>query len=576
MEAVLKIDGLAPGAQAYATIAAVDLGILNLTGFESPDPDGHYFGQRRLGVEIRDVYGRLIDGMQGTPGRIRSGGDGGGAFRSPPPTEELVAVFSGVLTADAEGRVRTPVPLPDFNGTVRLMAVAWTDEGVGQAEADVLVRDPVVVQVAMPRFLAPGDASRLRLDLTHAFGPVGEVAVSVSAVDPGLLPDGGAAFSGVIEESGRLVFDAALTGGTVGDHRLSVETVTPGGDRLGKALTLPVRLLDPPLARQTRIELAAGETLTLDAAVFDGLAPGTASASLAFGPLAEFDVPGLLTALEAYPWGCTEQITSRAMPLLYFSATAEALGLAQGTAVDERIAEAIRGVLANQTGAGGFGLWSADFGDSWLDAYVTDFLSRARAAGHDVPDRAFEAALGNLGNLVNAYGDFEAGGEDLAYALMVLAREGRASIGDLRYYADTRATQFATPLAQAQLGLCAEPRGGPAAGGRDVPAGLRRRGGWRGGAALPGGLRQRVARCGRGAGAGGRGGERGGRPGGVGRDRHGAGAGALAAGEPLVAAGGQCADRRGAGRGDPRRRRAGRRGRCCGSTRWRWRRRRCG
>ena len=69
-----------------------------------------------------------------------------------------------------------------------------------------------------------------------------------------------------------------------------------------------------------------------------------------------------------------------------------------------------------------------------------------------MPDRAFEAALGNLSNLVNAYGDFEKGGEDLAYALMVLAREGRAAIGDLRYYADTRADAFATPLAQAQLG----------------------------------------------------------------------------------------------------------------------------
>ena len=105
-EAVLRIDGLAPGERAYATIAAVDVGILNLTGFEAPDPDGHYFGQRRLGVEMRDVYGRLIDGLQGTPGRLRSGGDAGLGFRAPPPTEELVAVFSGV----ARGRRRGPRP----------------------------------------------------------------------------------------------------------------------------------------------------------------------------------------------------------------------------------------------------------------------------------------------------------------------------------------------------------------------------------------------------------------------------------------------------------------------------------
>ncbi|MBP7242760.1 alpha-2-macroglobulin family protein [Amaricoccus sp.] len=453
MPVSLRVEGLAPGAQAYATIAAVDVGILNLTGFRSPDPVGWYFGQRRLGVEIRDVYGRLIDGMQGVAGQLRSGGDGGGSLQGPPPTEELLATFSGVLVADASGVARTSVPLPDFNGTVRLMAVVWTVEGVGQAEKDVLVRDPVVAQASMPRFLAPGDVSRLRLDLAHAFGPAGPVTVRVSASDPALLPAGGASFAGDLAEGGRLVFDAPLTAGLPGDDRIAIETVAPGGERLAQDLTLPIRANDPEIARQSRIALAPGETLTLDAAVFDGLAPGTARATIAAGPLAEFDVPGLLTALEAYPWGCTEQVISRATPLLFFAETARALGLASGREADARIAEAIGRVLGNQTGAGGFGLWGPEPGDSWLDAYATDFLSRARALGHTVPDRAFAAALANLGNIVNAYGDFEKGGEDLAYALMVLAREGRASIGDLRYYADARAGAFATPLAQAQLGL---------------------------------------------------------------------------------------------------------------------------
>ncbi|MFO1209776.1 MAG: alpha-2-macroglobulin family protein [Amaricoccus sp.] len=450
-DAVLKIGGLAPGAKAYATIAAVDVGILNLTGFEAPDPDGHYFGQRRLGVEMRDVYGRLIDGLAGTPGRLRSGGDAGLGFRAPPPTERLVATFSGVLEADADGRVRAPVSLPDFNGTVRLMAVAWSADGVGQATRDWLVRDPVVVQASLPLFLAPGDSTRLRLDLAHAKGPAGDVSVTLTG-DPGLLPDGGS-FTGTLADKGRLTFEAALAGTTPGDHSLTVDTVTPAGEHLLKQLTVPVRANDPELARQDRIELAAGQTVTLDAAVLAGLAPGTAHATVALGPLAAFDVPGLLTSLEAYPWSCTEQTVSRAMPLLYFTATAEALGIAGAAQAGERIDEAIRRVLANQNGAGGFGLWSAEAsGDGWLDAYVTDFLSRARAQGHPVPDFAFRSALANLTNLVNGYPDFEKGGEDLAYALLVLAREGRAAIGDLRYYADTRAGAFATPFAQAQLG----------------------------------------------------------------------------------------------------------------------------
>ena len=80
------------------------------------------------------------------------------------------------------------------------MAVAWTADGVGQATKDWLVRDPVVVQASLPRFLAPGDATRLRLDLAHATGPAGEVAVTLVAADPGLLPDGGS-FTGTLADA---------------------------------------------------------------------------------------------------------------------------------------------------------------------------------------------------------------------------------------------------------------------------------------------------------------------------------------------------------------------------------------
>ena len=86
MEVAVKVDGVDAGETAYVTLAAVDVGILNLTGFEAPDPQGYYFGQRRLGVELRDVYGRLIDGMTGARGhgphrrrRRRADGDGGAA-----------------------------------------------------------------------------------------------------------------------------------------------------------------------------------------------------------------------------------------------------------------------------------------------------------------------------------------------------------------------------------------------------------------------------------------------------------------------------------------------------------------
>ena len=453
LEAVVRVDGVAEGETAHVTLAAVDQGILNLTGFEPPDPEGHYFGQRRLGMEFRDVYGRLIDGMTGAMGELRSGGDAGASLetRGPPPTEELVAFFAGPLEVGPDGRAEARFDLPAFNGTVRLMAVAWSRTGVGQADAEVLVRDPVVVNAALPRFLAPGDTGRMLLEITHAAGPAGRMGLDVTA--QGVALDAASVPSGVaLEEGGTARLELPVTAAAPGDHAIRVALTTPDGRQLVKEVPIGVRVNDPAVSETRRLSLDPGSELALDDALFAGLRPGTGEAMVSADPFARFDAPGLLAALDRYPYGCTEQVTSQALPLLYLSELGEAMGLGTARDLDARIDGAIRLVLTRQAANGAFGLWRAGSGDFWLDAYVTDFLSRARAEGHEVPDTAFRAALDNLRNRVNYAPDFDSGGEDIAYALMVLAREGAAAMGDLRYYADVKADAFATPLAQAQLG----------------------------------------------------------------------------------------------------------------------------
>lgn len=451
LDVALKVDGTA-GETAYVTLAAVDVGVLNLTRFQTPSPDGYYFGQRKLGVELRDVYGRLIDGS-GAAGRLRSGGDSqaSAGLQGPPPTENVLAQFSGALTVGADGMVSHSFDLPDFNGTVRLMAVVWSETGVGHAEQDVLVRDPVVLVANAPRFMTPGDQSRVRLEMTHAFGAVGDFEVTLGSTLGLSLADAGTQ-TVTLAKGERAVLNLPMTADLVGKQRFEVFVKTPDGKVLAKNINVPVQWNDPEIARQTRVTLAAGQALSMDVNMLAGLHDGTIRATLAVGPLARFDAPGLLTALDRYPYGCTEQVTSKAMPLLYFDQLSEALGLADKKRVAERINQSILRVLGNQASNGAFGLWYPSSGDLWLDSYVTDFLSRARGQGYDVPDLAFERALNNLRNRVNYAADFEQGGEDVAYALMVLAREGYAAIGDLRYYSDTRSGAFATALAQAQLG----------------------------------------------------------------------------------------------------------------------------
>ena len=451
MDVAVKVDGVAEGETAYATIAAVDVGILNLTGFGTPDPKDYYFGQRKLGVGIRDIYGRLIDGLNGATGIVRSGGDAGAQARlaAPPPTEELVAYFAGPVTVGADGMAHATFDLPSFNGTVKVMAVVWSKTGVGQASKDVLVRDPVVVTASVPRFMAPGDQSRLLLEVVHAKGPAGRMGLDVTA-DGLTLGDVPSGFD--LADGAKATFEVPVTARPAGLRSIDIVLTTPDGKRLTKRLMLPVEANDPEVVHLTRQELAPGAAFDLDQAVFTGLVPGSGTATLGAGPIARLDGPGLLAALDRYPYGCTEQITSKALPLIYYDQVAKAMRLKGADDIGERIAQAVKEVLLNQDSDGAFGLWSASSGDFWLDAYVSDFLSRAKAQGYAVPDVAFRSALDNLRNQVNQQADFDAGGEALAYALMVLAREGAAAIGDLRYYADVKAEAFATPMAKAQLG----------------------------------------------------------------------------------------------------------------------------
>ncbi|MEH6738444.1 MAG: alpha-2-macroglobulin family protein [Sulfitobacter sp.] len=457
----VQVSGIAQGETAYVTLAAVDLGILNLTDFKVPDPSDHYFGQRRLGVGLRDVYGRLIDGLNGAMGSTRSGGDAVATaqIQSPPPTEALMAFFSGPVRVDADGNAMIEVIRPAFNGTVRLMAVVWSETAVGNATQDVVARDPVVITASLPRLMAPQDKSRLLLEMIHTRGESGVMALDVFA-------DAGIAMDSVpsevnISDGGTLRLPLDLSAREIGDHKITVQLTTPEGTVLRRELAMAVRINDPEVATTRRFTLGAGEVFTFDTAALTGLRAGTASATLTAGPLARFDVPGLLRQLDRYPYGCTEQVTSGALPLLYLSGLAEDTGLGAPAQINAKIADSISRVLARQSANGAFGLWRAESGAFWLDAYVTDFLWRAQTQGHAVPQPALASALDNLRNRINFAPDFDTGGEDIAYALLVLARAGAAQMGDLRYYADTKTAAFSTPMAAAQLGAALAAYGDP-------------------------------------------------------------------------------------------------------------------
>ena len=453
LEVPVTLSGLAAGQEARLTLAAVDVGILNLTGYKAPAPTSWYFGQRRLGVEIRDLYGKLIDGMQGVRGQARSGaGEAGLTTNGAPRTEKAVALFSGIVRVGADGKANVTLDIPQFNGTLKLMAVAWSATGLGQASTEMIVRDPVVLTASLPRFLAPGDTSRLRLEIANVEGPAGDWDLNVAADGPVLIADDNS--GDITLESGQSrIVDLALTAGAVGTSRITVSLSHPDGTQVTREMAFNVRAPQPPITRRSVQTLAGtGGSMTLSDDLFANIVPGTGSVTLTVSNGLLIDTPGLLSALDRYPYGCSEQITSRALPLLYLNQVASAAGIGADKQIRTRVEEAITKVLQRQGANGSIGLWRPGGDDLWLDAYVADFLTRAKETGFKVPGRAFTQLLDRLENSLAFGGEVPDAGREIAYALYVLARNSRASIGDLRYFVDTKLDEFSSPLAKAQLG----------------------------------------------------------------------------------------------------------------------------
>lgn len=448
----VKIGGLSPGEDAKIVVAAVDVGILNLTNYKPPAPDEHYLGQRRLTTEIRDLYGQLIDGMQGTRGQIRTGGDSANAeLQGSPPTQKPLALYSGIVTVGADGSAEISFAIPEFAGTARVMAVAWSATKVGRAVKDVVIRDPVVLTTTLPRFLLNGDRGTMTMDLDNVEGAAGDFVIAIRTSGP-VRMTGNPQTTLRLAAKQRNTVAVSLDAAGAGAAHLEVSIGGPNGITLQRNYALDVKPATQILARRTVRTLARGESLTLSPDMFSDLVAGTGAVSLSVSLSTALDAASILKALDRYPFGCSEQITSRAMPLLYVNDLAAESHLAMDTAVEQRIKDAIDRLLARQGSNGSFGLWSSGGDDGWLDAYVTDFLTRAREKGFAVPDIAFRQAIDHLRNsVVNAEEPDKDGGRELAYALYVLAKNGSAPIGDLRYLADTKLAALATPIAKSQL-----------------------------------------------------------------------------------------------------------------------------
>lgn len=434
----------AAGRPAMLTLAAVDEGILRLTQFRSPDPAEHFLARRRLGLDIRDDYGRLIAPAEGELAVLRQGGDGmdgAGMLEIP---QRIVALFSGAVQVGPDGVARVPLDLPDFAGEVRLMVVAWEGNRVGAASKPMTVREAVVAEALLPRFLAPGDEARLPVLLHNIELPAGEVVATLTATGSIELA-GPARLAQNLATGARGVPTTTLRATVAGEGVLRLAVTGPNGFTTQRESRITVRSSRPAVTEVATRTLGPGETAPVPVPS-DRFLANTWSARASWGAPVRYDPGGLLAALKRFPLDCLEQASSRALALAYAPQNAD-------TAQEDRAAlgQAVASILDRQRFDGRFGFWSAE-GDAqdWANLYAVEVLLRARAAGATVPEAALNEALKAIEERLEDDSRDPAYLASQAYRVHVLALAGRNRLGAARRLAED-VERLPTPLAKAQL-----------------------------------------------------------------------------------------------------------------------------
>lgn len=474
------------GKAAHVTVSAVDVGILNITRFTVPDANAHFFAQRRLGVDAYDIYGRVIESFEGQSAKIRFGGDIGLAAlpqaKRPTARVQTVDLFAGPVKLDAQGNAKVRLRVPDFNGTLRVSALVYSDDRYGNRDRETVVRAPIVAEASLPRVLAPGDKSTVTLDVQNFTGKAGEFKVRVDGEGP--LAIDGTARAAKLAVDGKTTLNFPVTareGYTVAQVRVRVEG---NGFNVDRRYDLPVRAGWPSVMRsQTRV-LDALAPVEMGPSLADGLMAGSVNARMMVSALPPIPFAAAIQGALDYPYGCAEQTTSKGYAALELDdATAKALGVPglEAKKRRERMEGAFGRLASMQVSNGHFSMWgNDDYVNPGLTPYVTEFLLDARQGGFAVPDAVLQKSLNRLSE------DLLAGGAPFygysqrdhlkfayqAYAGYALARVNRAPLGTLRALYDNDRKKSLTGLSLVHLGIALSLQGDKTRGAKAIAEGF--------------------------------------------------------------------------------------------------------
>ncbi|MFB2888480.1 alpha-2-macroglobulin family protein [Aeromonas veronii] len=461
-----------PNSQGRVVLAAVDRGVLNISDYQPLDPFEIFFGRKRFAQDLFDNYGQVIPPQDGKLARLNYGGDRallkkGGALES---RVEIAALWSGEVSFDQQGKAVIPLDLPNFNGELALMALAWNEQQVGEAERAVKVVAPLVAEIGWPRFGARGDETRALVQLRNMSGEDQTLSLAWT-LNGGLKANG--ELPGTLSlkngEEQWLTLPLTVTGAS---GVASLQLAASGKDfAISRDWTLPLRSPWPAETRQRYQMLAPGQQMSFAPAELVGLDRANLQGLLSLSGTPPWDPAAQWQALADYPYACLEQTLSRAWPYLLttaderaaWSKPAEGKKAASEADVQRALLQRLQRL---QLPSGGFGLWDGRSDEEqWLTAYAADYLLARKEAGDAVPEAMLNQALNRLQSYLtdSQYGERWSSAPEhsrlayQAYSAYVLARVGKAPLATLRLIWEQQAdhARSGLPLLHLSLALSA-------------------------------------------------------------------------------------------------------------------------
>ena len=436
----------APGS--YVTLAAVDNGVLQVSGFETPDPYDFFYQKKALQVAAFDLYPLLFPEVRAK--FSSTGGDGDAEMNkrvNPMPAKriKIVSYWSGIQKANGSGEAEFEFSIPQFSGEIRLMAVAYKEQSFGSGESTMTVADPIVISTALPRFLSPGDTVTVPVTLSNTTANSANVTAAIAVEGPlKIVGTSNQSVSINSKSEGRAIFQVAADPSVaVGKIKIAVNGV---GEKFSDETEISIRPASPLQKLSASGSITGGSTQKINIGVNDFI-PSSISYKLVVSRSPALELGDHLRYLVEYPYGCTEQTVSAAFPQLYYGDMADLMGLNQKMKANanSNILEAIRKIKMRQTYRGGVMLWDNDGTEHWwATVYAAHFLLEAKKAGFDVDNSLLETMLtyinGRLKNretisyYYNRNQSKMIAPKEVAYSLYVLAIAGKPNISSMNYY----------------------------------------------------------------------------------------------------------------------------------------------